>query len=91
MLIGGVAVILHGMRRLTQDVDVFVSLAPENIAKLRDALRSLYEDEGIKIKLATPEMLFELKRDTLRDKDKIDAAFLAELIKERQAEKKRQA
>ncbi len=138
VLIGGVAVILHGLGRLTQDVDVFVKLTPENIAKLQAALRSLYNDEaideitlnelhdypvirygtpgdfyidimarlgevatyenleaepleynGIKIKLATPETLFKLKKDTLRDKDKVDAAFLEELIKTRQTHQKR--
>ncbi len=137
VLIGGVAVILHGLGRLTQDIDVFVKLTPENIAKLQTALRAIYTDdaideitlnelheypvirygtpkdfyidimarlgeaatyenleieaieyEGIKIKLATPETLFQLKKDTLRDKDKMDAAFLEELIKTRRSQRK---
>lgn len=138
VLIGGVAVILHGMGRLTQDVDVFVKITSENIAKLQAALRSIYEDdaiaeitadelhdypvirygtpkdfyidimarlgevatyedlesewieyEGVKIRLATPETLFELKKSTLRDKDKVDAAFLEELIKAKQVRRNR--
>jgi DNA repair exonuclease SbcCD nuclease subunit len=129
VLIGGVAVILHGMQRLTLDIDVFVKIVPENIDKLRKALRSLFDDlaieeitpselneysvirygtpsgfyidimaqlgevatydnleyeiidyQGIKIRIATPETLYRLKRNTLRDKDKIDVLFLQELI-----------
>jgi len=129
ILIGGVAVILYGMQRLTRDVDIFVKIVPENIDKLRKALYALFDDiaieeitpselneysvirygtpsgfyidimaqlgevatydnleyeiidyHGIKIKVATPETLYKLKRNTLRDKDKIDALFLQELI-----------
>ncbi|MGH7596204.1 MAG: nucleotidyl transferase AbiEii/AbiGii toxin family protein [bacterium] len=129
VLIGGVAVILHGMQRLTLDIDVFVKIVPENIDKLRKALHTLFDDisieeitpnelneysvirygtpsgfyidimarlgevakydnleyeiidyEGVKIKIATPETLYMLKRNTLRDKDKIDALFLQRLI-----------
>jgi predicted nucleotidyltransferase len=41
ILIGGVAVILYGMQRLTRDVDVFLKSVPENIDKLRKALHSI--------------------------------------------------
>ena len=93
ILIGGVAVILYGMQRLTSDVDFFVKSVPENMDKLRKALHSIYESlkyevidyNGIKIKIATPETLYELKKDTLRDKDKIDAVFLRELIEANKA------
>lgn len=129
VLIGGVAVILHGMQRLTSDVDFFIKIVPENLEKLRRALYSIYDDpsieeitlnelndypvirygtpngfyidimarlgevatyeslkyevinyNSIKIKIATPGTLYELKKATLRDKDKIDAVFLRELI-----------
>jgi predicted nucleotidyltransferase len=129
VLIGGVAVILHGMQRLTRDVDIFVKIVPENIEKLRKALHTLFDDisieeitpselneysvirygtpsgfyidimarlgevatydnleyeiidyQGIKIRIATPEALYKLKSNTLRDKDKIDALFLQALI-----------
>lgn len=134
ILIGGVAVILHGMQRLTRVVDIFVKIVPENMDKLRKALHSIYDDvsieeitvselneypvirygtpsgfyidimarigevaryddfeceiidyQGIKIKIATPETLYLLKRDSLRDKDKIDAVFLRELIEAKKA------
>lgn len=48
ILIGGLAVILYGMPRLTQDVDIFVKPDETNIRKLRAALESLYQDESIK-------------------------------------------
>lgn len=134
VLIGGVAVVLHGMERLTRDVDIMVKMVPENVDKLRRALQAVFNDdsieeitlgelqkypvirygtpngfyidviarigevaafedlayevldyEGTKIKIATPETLYRLKKDTVRDRDKMDAAFLLELIKARKA------
>ncbi|MFQ5631748.1 MAG: hypothetical protein ACE5I1_23495, partial [bacterium] len=38
------------------------------------------EYEGIEAKIATPETLFRLKKDTMRDKDKMDLFFLNNLI-----------
>jgi predicted nucleotidyltransferase len=135
ILIGGVAVILHGIERLTGDIDIFVKMEDENIARLRNALHSISEDQsideitlealqeyavirfgaadefyidimarlgevavyedlefeillhqGIKIRIATPETLYKLKKDTLRQKDKFDAAYLKYLIDIRHSE-----
>lgn len=132
VLIGGVAVVLQGMERLTRDIDIFVKMEPENIDRLRRALRATFDDPSIeeitlkelndypvirygtpagfyidimsrlgematyddlefesitfqdtKINIATPETLYRLKKDTIRDKDKIDAEFLRELIRAR--------
>ncbi len=129
VLIGGVAVILHGMERLTRDIDIIVKMSPENIYKLRKALQTVFEDDaieeitlpelykfpvirygtpnefyidimarvgelayfedleyitieyqGVKIRIAKPESLFKLKKDSIRDKDRIDAIFLKKLI-----------
>ncbi|MBN2012093.1 hypothetical protein JW960_22380 [candidate division KSB1 bacterium] len=129
ILIGGVAINIHGLDRLTRDVDIIVKLTPENIDLLRKALYSMYDDDsieeiterelvsypvirygtphgfyidivnklgdvfsfdnldyeiinfkGIKIRVATPETLLNMKSDTVREKDKIDASFLKELI-----------
>lgn len=134
ILVGGVAVILHGIERLTRDIDVFVKMDEENIERLRRALHSIFEDnsieeitlkelqtyavirygtpddfyvdimarlgemavyedleyeiihyQGIKIRVATPETLYNLKKDTVRYKDKYDAAYLKDLIKARQS------
>ena len=134
ILIGGVAVILHGMERLTRDVDIFVKMDAENIDALRKALHSIFDDtsieeitfeelkkypvirygtpngfyidimarlgevvsfedleyetiayQGTKIRIGTPETLYKLKKNTVRDRDKIDAIFLKELIKAKQS------
>ena len=129
VLIGGVAIILYGFERLTRDIDLFIKMVPENIAKLRNVLYDLFQDESIEeitfeeladysvirygtpdgfyidiianigeafqfsdleyeiveygdfeIKVASPETLFKLKKDTLREKDQIDLYFLRDLI-----------
>jgi predicted nucleotidyltransferase len=134
ILVGGVAVILHGIERLTRDIDIFVKMNETNICRLRKALHSIFEDESIdeitleelykyavirfgtpdgfyidlmarlgetavyedleyeiiryqntKIKIATPETLYDLKKETLRHKDRFDAAYLLDLIKTRQS------
>ena len=134
ILVGGVAVILHGIERLTRDMDIFVKLDNKNIEQLRNALHSIFNDnsieeitleelqkyavirygtpdgfyidimarlgevavyedleyeiisyQGIKIRIATPETLHNLKKDTIRYKDKFDAAYLQDLIKIRQS------
>ena len=41
VVVGGVAVVLHGFARLTADVDVVVDLSPEEAAKAVDCLSSL--------------------------------------------------
>lgn len=132
ILVGGVAVILHGLERLTRDIDIFINSDSENIDNLKRALQSIFDDlsineitadelkkyavirygtpdgfyidimtrigeaisyqdleyeiidyNEIKIKLSTPEMLFKMKKDTLRLQDKIDASFLEEIIRNR--------
>lgn len=129
VLIGGVAVILHGMERLTRDIDILVKMSPENIDKLKKALHTVFDDaaieeitlpelykfpvirygtpnefyidimarigelatfedlacetidyQGVKIKIAKPASLFRLKKDSIRDKDRLDAMFLKKLI-----------
>jgi len=44
---GGFAVILHGMPRLTDDIDFFVDPAPKNVSKIKRALMEIYNDEAI--------------------------------------------
>jgi hypothetical protein len=115
ILIGGFAVIIHGLPRLTQDIDIIVKMTYENIDKLRKGLISVFDDqeineislnelnnyavirygtqdgfyidilakvgeianydtieyerieiEGVMVKVATPESLYDLKKDTIR-------------------------
>lgn len=131
ILVGGVALIFHGMERLTLDVDIFIKPNPENIVRLRQALHSVFEDSsieeitsqelqaypvirygtpddfyidimtrleeavtyddleyeimehrGIPVRIATPKTLYDLKKDTVRPKDRLDAAFLQQFLNE---------
>jgi len=130
VLIGGVALILHGSERLTRDIDILIDSDPANVEKLKKALYSVFDDssvaeispeelkkysvirygtpdgfyidiidhigelasfqvieseillyEGIKIRIAKPDALFELKKNSLRQKDQMDALFLKGLLK----------
>lgn len=135
IVIGGFAVILFGLPRTTEDIDLFLKDDEENIKKFRDALRSLYDDndineitrqelikypvirfgtpdnfyidiitrigtefnydnidftikvvEGHKIRLATAESLYRMKRNTLREIDNLDLRFLKEIMTKRNAD-----
>jgi hypothetical protein len=59
-------------------MDVIASLG--DAFSFNDLEFEIIEYPGQKIKVATPESLFKLKRDTLREKDRSDAYFLKELI-----------
>jgi len=47
ILIGGVAMNLHGLIRATEDLDFFVRPTTENVERLRRALRAVYDDPNI--------------------------------------------
>ena len=130
VLIGATAMGFHGVVRATEDVDLFVRATPENIERLRSALRAAYADdphvdeisvadllgeypavryyppsgdlyfdvmtrlgegasfetvdsevkevEGIRVRVATPEALYRLKKGTVRALDRQDALILRE-------------
>jgi hypothetical protein len=44
VLIGGFAVILHGGERTTKDIDLLVDPSPENVGRLKQALKVLEDD-----------------------------------------------
>jgi hypothetical protein len=58
---------------------------------------AVYEDlefehivfEGIDVRIATPETLYNLKKDTLRHKDRFDAGYLLDIIHNRKAKASR--
>jgi predicted nucleotidyltransferase len=130
IVIGGIAVILHGMPRVSEDLDLVIKMNPENIKKIRKALNSIFIDdeireitfselksysiiryispdddvidlianlgeafdfnnieyltleiEGVKVKIATPKALINMKTNTNREKDTLDLLYLRELIK----------
>ncbi len=47
ILVGGVAVNLHGIVRATEDIDFFVRPDPENLLRLKTALRAVWDDPEI--------------------------------------------
>ena len=47
VLVGGVAVNIHGIVRTTEDIDFFVRPSEENVERIRKALRSLWPDPHI--------------------------------------------
>ena len=47
IVVGGVALNVHGLVRATEDLDVFVRPDPDNIARLRTALKAVWDDPDI--------------------------------------------
>ena len=47
VVVGGVALNVHGLVRATEDLDVFVRPEPENIHRLREALKAVWDDPDI--------------------------------------------
>jgi hypothetical protein len=47
VVVGGVALNLHGLIRATEDLDIFVRPDAENIERLRRALRNVWSDPDI--------------------------------------------
>ena len=129
-LFGGVAVSFHGAARATEDADFYVDPSPENVARIKRALRSIWDDptieqirdddmigdypsicynppdvdywfdlvsrvdafayndlpvkimdvKGVQVPAATIQTLYDMKKNTDRYKDKIDAAAMREMF-----------
>ena len=47
VLVGGIAVNLHGLGRTTQDIDLFVVPDEDNVSRLRAALHDVFDDPSI--------------------------------------------
>jgi hypothetical protein len=126
---GAAALNLHGLARFTEDLDIFLEPTAENIARVRRALASVFDDPSIDeitaddllgdypavqyvppeggfhldlltrlgqafafrdlevvrvafedqvVSIVSPRTLYLMKRDTVRLKDKADAALLKE-------------
>ena len=127
ILVGGIALNLHGIVRATEDIDLFVRANADNVDRLKRALRSVWNDpdiaqirledlagdyptvrygppdegfvidligrlgsavtfddlkadvadvEGVRVRLASPESLYRMKKDTVRAQDRADAQLL---------------
>jgi predicted nucleotidyltransferase len=59
VLIGAAAMAFHGLVRATQDLDLFIRATPENIEKLRSALRAAYEGDPNIDDISTTDLLGE--------------------------------
>jgi hypothetical protein len=126
-IFGAIALNVHGMARFTEDLDLFVAPNAENIERLKQALRSVFDDpeidqitsqdllgpypaiqyvppdgtfhldlltrlgdafvfgdletervafEDITVTVVTPRMLYRMKKDTVRMKDRADAELI---------------
>lgn len=131
-LVGSMAMAAQGIVRATRDMDVFVSPDPENVGRLKRALRSVFDDPNIDqisaedltgeypaieyvpphgrfsldivarlgdafgyedieaeelavddfhIRVATPRMLWKMKKDTVRPQDRVDAEAIRQGFK----------
>lgn len=129
LVVGAVALGLHGHPRGTRDLDLFVRPTADNVARLQEALRAVWADpsideitaedlcgaypalaygppddslpmdiltrlgeaftfndlemtvvevDGVSVRVATPETLHRMKKDTVRAQDHADAQWLKE-------------
>lgn len=59
VLIGAAAMAFHGLVRATEDLDIFIRPTPENIEKLREALRAAYEGDPHIDEISSADLLGE--------------------------------
>jgi len=59
VLIGAAAMGFHGLVRATEDLDLFIRATPENIEKLRVALREVYEGDPNINEISAADLLGE--------------------------------
>jgi hypothetical protein len=59
VLIGAAAMGFHGLVRATEDLDLFIRPTPENIEKLRVALRAAYEGDPLINEISSTDLLGE--------------------------------
>jgi hypothetical protein len=57
VLIGAAAMGVHGIVRATEDLDIFIRAIPENVARLRRALRAAYGDDPCIDDISTEDLL----------------------------------
>jgi len=59
MLIGATAMGFHGLVRATEDVDLVIRATPENVERLRVALREVYDDDPHIEEISAEDLLGE--------------------------------
>ena len=59
VLIGAAAMGFHGLVRVTEDVDLFIRATPENVEKLKAALRAAYDGDSHVSEISSADLLGE--------------------------------
>lgn len=59
VLIGAAAMAFHGIVRATEDLDLFIRATPENVERLRAALRDVYESDPHIEEISSADLLGE--------------------------------
>src|SRR5215208_7082563 len=59
VLIGAAAMGFHGLVRTTEDLDLFIRATPENVEKLRIALRATYDGDPHINEISSTDLLGE--------------------------------
>jgi hypothetical protein len=57
VLIGATAMAFHGLIRATEDVDLLIRPSPENVERLRQALKATYADDSSVEDIRTEDLL----------------------------------
>ena len=57
VLIGAAAMGFHGLVRATEDLDLFIRGTPENVGRLRDALRAVYAGDPHISEISSADLL----------------------------------
>jgi predicted nucleotidyltransferase len=132
ILVGGFAMILYGLPRLTENIDLFIKQDEDNVTRLKHALLAVFADESIneinttmikdypviryglpdgfyidilcslgeafkyddleyvtkaieghRVRIASIETLYAMKKDTVRPIDKEDSVFLQNILKQK--------
>ena len=96
LVIGGMAVIQAGFPRATGDIDLLIDVSPDNKERVRRALMKLPDQavrdmapndlEAYAVVRVADEFVVDLMKavkDTYREKDKLDRAFLSQLLARR--------
>jgi hypothetical protein len=47
IIVGGTATIIHGLPRMTENIDLVIKMNENNVDKLSKALKSIFDDENI--------------------------------------------
>ena len=59
VLIGAAAMGFHGLERATEDLDLFITATPENVERLRAALRQAYDGDPQVNEISSADLLGE--------------------------------